>query len=127
MRRDWGHLEKWRLLDLPKGSDPWVSLPGEHFGCFLVRRAPAKADLLIVATCGDETMPWEHVSVSCKGRCPTWDEMAYVKSLFWGTDETVMQLHVPDAEHKNFHPYCLHLWRPLQAEIPRPPSIAVAA
>jgi hypothetical protein len=69
---------------------------------------------------------WEHVSVSLQTRCPTWDEMEAVKRRFWDDADTVMQLHVPPKDHRNFHPYCLHLWRPTDCEIPRPPGIFVA-
>lgn len=55
---------------------------------------------------------WDHVSVSTANRCPTWEELELVKRLFFREDETVMQLHVPPAEHVNDHPHCLHLWRP---------------
>lgn len=69
---------------------------------------------------------WEHVSVSVRDRCPTWDEMEDVKRRFWDDTDTVMQLHVPPKDHVNCHPYCLHLWRPTNCEIPRPPGIFVA-
>ena len=65
---------------------------------------------------------WDHVSVSRRNRCPNWPEMAYAKSLFFGDDETVMQLHVPSADHVSDHDYCLHLWRPQTLDIPRPPK-----
>lgn len=65
---------------------------------------------------------WDHVSVSRKDRCPTWDEMETVKRLFFTDDETAMQLHVPPSDHINVHPYCLHLWRPHGAAIPMPPQ-----
>ena len=77
---------------------------------------------------------WEHVSVSVlmdnvttegRRRCPTWDEMCWIKDLFWTPKETVVQLHVPRAEHVNNHPYVLHMWRPTRAEIPMPPSAMV--
>lgn len=68
---------------------------------------------------------WDHVSVSRRNRCPNWPEMEHVKRLFFRDDETAMQLHVPPSEHVNTHPYCLHIWRPHDAEIPKPPSIFV--
>ena len=70
---------------------------------------------------------WEHVSVttSDRGRCPTWDEMCYVKRLFWKETETVLQVHVPKDKHVNFHPTCLHLWKPVGVEIPLPPTETV--
>lgn len=64
---------------------------------------------------------WDHVSVSLGTRTPTWLELEHVKQLFFRADETVMQLHVPDSDHVNCHPFCLHLWRPQNQEIPRPP------
>lgn len=69
---------------------------------------------------------WDHVSVSLPDRCPTWEEMERVKRAFFRSDETAMQLHVPPSDHKNLHPYCLHIWRPHHADIPRPPSWMVA-
>lgn len=65
---------------------------------------------------------WDHVSVSLRDRTPTWDEMEYIKHLFFRPDETAMQLHVPGSDHVNNHPYCLHLWRPHGVAIPRPPA-----
>ena len=75
--------------------------------------------LAIIASWADG---WDHVSVSRKDRCPTWDEMETVKRLFFSDDEIAMQLHVPPSDHINVHPYCLHLWRPHSADIPMPPK-----
>lgn len=69
--------------------------------------------------------PWEHVSVSTNVRCPSWVEMCYVKSLFWGEDDVVLQFHPRKSEYVNTHPFCLHLWRPVGIEIPTPPAITV--
>jgi len=69
---------------------------------------------------------WEHVSVSTPGRPPNWDEMVFVKNLFWGPDDCVMQLHPPRGDYVDVHPNCLHLWRPNDGrEIPRPPTVCV--
>jgi hypothetical protein len=83
--------------------------------------------LLVIATQGGG---WEHASVSVFTdmtgrsirRCPTWEEMDFVKDFFWSSDETVMQLHVPHQDQVNDHPYCLHLWRPVGGAIPVPPA-----
>lgn len=95
-------------------------------GCFAV---PHRGVLLrIMASdgtdwhlCGLPSPAWEHVSVSVETRCPTWEEMDYVKRLFWRDDETVLQLHVPRDRHVNFHNYCLHLWKPIGVDVPLPP------
>lgn len=68
---------------------------------------------------------WEHVSVSLDDRCPTWEEMDWIKRIFWRDDETVLQFHVPRSDHVNYHAYCLHLWRPTQTAIPMPPKLCV--
>jgi hypothetical protein len=68
---------------------------------------------------------WDHLSVSTQSRCPTWEELEFVKRLFFKPDECAMQLHVPPRDHVNNHPYCLHIWRPIDVEIPRPPAIMV--
>lgn len=69
--------------------------------------------------------PWEHVSVSTATRCPTWEEMCFVKSIFWEPEDVVMQLHPRESEYVNCHPYCLHLWRPVGVPIPTPPFITI--
>lgn len=70
---------------------------------------------------------WDHVSVSTPTRCPTWEEMCHVKDLFFGPEECVVQYHPPRSVYRNYHPFCLHLWRP-QSEpaVPMPPALLVA-
>ena len=75
-------------------------------------------DLRVIAT---STHGWDHVSVSCKHRCPTWDEMEYVARLFFKRSEYAFQLHVPPHRHVNCHPYTLHWWRP-HKDFPVPPE-----
>lgn len=65
---------------------------------------------------------WEHASVSLATRTPTWAEMCVVKDIFWREDEATVQFHPPKAEHVNFMPFCLHIWRPLAFDIVTPPS-----
>ena len=65
---------------------------------------------------------WEHVSVSHPHKIPSWEIMVRVRHLFWSDDVTVMQLHPPLADYVDCHPYTLHLWRPEEGEIPRPPN-----
>jgi hypothetical protein len=88
---------------------------------------PRSQKLKVLAS--DGGMPgeraWEHVSVSRKDRCPTWEEMCIVKSLFWDDDDCVVQYHPPRADWISNHTYCLHMWRPVGIELPRPPSMMV--
>ena len=68
---------------------------------------------------------WEHVSVSLKDRCPTWEEMCEVKDLFFEEDETVVQFHPPKKDYVNIYPYCLHLWRYKPDDFPAPKPSSV--
>lgn len=122
--RDLRELDRYRFLPGERvimGGAP-NSYPA-NVGCFTIPRRDGSAPLRIMAS---NAIGWDHVSVSLQTRCPTWEEMERVKRLFFRDDETAMQLHVPPSEHKNCHPYCLHLWRPHEVAIPRPPSMMVA-
>lgn len=73
----------------------------------------------------DIAQGWEHVSVSTNRRPPNWQEMCWVKDLFWTDEECVVQYHPPRSVYVNDHPYCLHLWRHKSAAFPMPPTCAV--
>ena len=77
--------------------------------------------LCVIASMGGG---WDHISVSTKDRCPTWDEMEFIARLFFNPDEVAMQLHLPVADHINMHPFVLHWWRPQKKlrRIPLPPK-----
>ena len=99
-------------------------------GAFLIDRPDGV--LVVVASDGtdwsDAGMPlpaWEHVSVSLSSRCPTWEEMTFVKKIFWRPDEVVVQFHPREEQYVNLHPFCLHMWKPIGVDIPVPPTIAV--
>lgn len=95
-------------------------------GAFLLPLDGAKTGFYYFALAADGE-GWEHVSVSVIGqsRCPLWEEMCYIKSLFWDEEEAVMQLHPPRSQWVNNSPFCLHLWRPIGIQVPLPPSILV--
>lgn len=65
---------------------------------------------------------WDHVSVSCADRCPTWDEMCWFKDIFFNPEEEAMQLHPAKKNYINNHPFCLHIWKPQRQSIPLPPN-----
>lgn len=100
----------------------WGFVGDETCGMFHVPSPIDRAPIRVIASSGEG---WDHVSVSRQTRCPNWPEMEHIKRLFFKDDETAMQLHVPPSDHINYHPYCLHLWRPHGVEIPRPPAYMV--
>lgn len=79
-------------------------------------------DLFVICSDGEG---WEHVSVSLKNRCPNWEEMCFIKDLFWDENEAVIQFHPPKNKYVNNHKYCLHLWRPINEEIKIPNTYLV--
>lgn len=72
-----------------------------------------------------DQMGWEHVSVSRTDRLPLWSEMCEIKDMFWDKQDCVVQYHPPESDYINNHPNCLHMWRQVGKEFPRPPSIMV--
>lgn len=74
---------------------------------------------------------WEHVSVSVgekgkkQSRCPTWEEMCWVKNQFWDDTDCVIQFHPAKEEYVNMHPWVLHLWRPTNQAIRIPDKLMV--
>lgn len=109
-------LNKYRL----KTGD-YRSRDTDTFGAFYIPRL--SHELKILATDGEGFSPkWEHVSVSLPNRTPNWDEMCFVKDLFWGEEETVIQIHPPKSKYVNQHPNCLHLWRSPDQPIILPPK-----
>jgi hypothetical protein len=117
-------LESGRIRSGPTASDPsWGA-----YGQFFVQ-GPCGEQLCIVASGADAddvmSEGWEHVSISTRRRPPNWQEMCFVKDLFWDENECVIQFHPPRSEYVNNHPHCLHLWRPNDDHVRLPPSILV--
>lgn len=123
-------LDRWRLI-IPGRPEFYTDPSYGHNGLFSIplKGVDGKVQLIlrVMASTGDDTMPWEHVSVSCPGleRCPTWGEMCYIKDIFWDEEECVIQYHPAKSNYISQHPYCLHMWKPIGVELPKPPAIAV--
>lgn len=80
-------------------------------------------------------MGWEHVSVTLTKkisasrsipveRCCTWEEMCFMKDVFWEKQEAVMQVHPPEKDYVSNHHFCLHLWKPASG-FPLPDPVMV--
>ena len=78
-----------------------------------------------INTIASDGLEFEHVSVSVFNRCPTWQEMCFIKDLFWDPEDCCLQYHPPKSEYVNDHDFTLHIWRPIVVEIPRPHKIMV--
>ena len=108
----------------------YIAVEGDDFGLFMVPRKSKKLRCIATqgALSGDEGNEWEHVSVSIPGQgnqaLPNWNDMCTVKDLFWSLDECVVQYHPPRSTYIDSYPV-LHLWRPVNQDIPMPPIMMV--
>lgn len=112
-----------RVRSGPMSSDESYGLAG------MFKLLAPNGALLLAVSSGpanrENDTGWEHVSVSAERRTPTWEEMVWIKDLFWAKDECVVQYHPPESEYVNFHPHCLHMWKPVGMAIPMPQSLLV--
>lgn len=114
-------MERGRVLTGPYGT----TMADGCQGAFLIRLDGHPIKIMAADGKDEEAQGWEHVSVSCPNRTPTWKEMCWVKDQFWEEEEVVFQLHPRKSEYVNVHPYCLHMWRHNVVPCPAPPSIFV--
>lgn len=106
---------------------PYNTKHGDPFGLFIIPPRSAKGRALKVMAVDGEDTDWEHVSVSLMDepkKCPSWDEMCIIKSLFWEDEEWVVQFHPAKSDYVQNHVGCLHLWRPVEG-FSTPPRICV--
>lgn len=91
----------------------------ETCGKFIIPSENKRFNYLVIASIDGD---WDHVSVSLLTldgnhpleRCPRWNEMCFIKDLFFKDEEEVIQFHPKKSEYVNIHPYVLHMWRPHQ-------------
>lgn len=95
----------------------WIVSSGED-GCmgYLFLRTGKRVNFVFSFGGG-----WEHLSVSTARSCPTWEDMCAAKDLFFEKNETCVQYHPAANDYVNNHPYCLHIWRPINERLPQPP------
>lgn len=108
------HIEKYRVRTGQLASD-------ESYGCNGAFSIPhAKETLFVIIS---DEMGWDHASVSVpsSNRCPIWEEMCFIKSIFWDKEETVIQYHPEESSYVNLCSNCLHLWRKQGQKYELPP------
>ena len=114
-------MSAWPLLNRARvRTGRWASTEADGFnGMFELTLTG-----MLVRVIASDGEGWQHVSVSLLGkfRTPCWGIMCQVKELFFESEDWVCQFHPAEPEYVNVHPGCLHLWRPLEATMPHPPS-----
>jgi hypothetical protein len=107
---------------------------GNLYGIFIFLSNKTNIKCIVCdSEAGGPNEGWEHVSVSASAMVddivqpvtPTWEQMCIVKDLFWEEEECVIQYHPPRSEYVNIATNCLHLWKNVKQEVPRPPQILV--
>jgi hypothetical protein len=109
---------RWRIR-----NGQFASTDQEGFnGHFLV---PLNGELWHVII--SDEFGWKHLSVTNAQRkmMPPWEIMCRLKEAFYGDDEWCVQFHPARDAYVNDHPFCLHIWRPLEDELPKPPLVFV--
>jgi hypothetical protein len=82
---------------------------------YRVQRGQCKG-LLVLADVGikKDGKLWYHVSFSYRDRIPSYQDMAWVKKIWFGDDRWAIQVFPEKGNHVNVHPNCLHLWHCLE-------------
>ena len=105
-------MKKLKILyeELNSRNDFEITQSGFDGGMGLFKRGALKGMTVIWSYAGG----WEHVSIDGKTRMPTWDEMCYLKDMFFDDDECCVQYHPPKSEYVNNVKHCLHIWKPIE-------------
>lgn len=131
------HIECFRITN---GRDTRFNTDSSYGmnGAFQIRYAKDNAiEFFVIVSDGSgmvDNVPWEHVSARARRvngagrayeRVPSWEEMCWLKELFWRDDEVAVQYHPKKSDYVNLHPHVLHLWRFTGGDMPTPPVICV--
>lgn len=110
--------ERWRIKTGPLSSDS----PAGFNGAFLV---PLEGEMWHVII--SDGMGWRHLSATNaqKKQLPSWRVMCRLKDAFFGDDAWVAQFHPPKDQYVDDHPFCLHLWESIDAQMPTPQIVQV--
>lgn len=109
---------RWRIRDGKLGSDETAGWNG----AFMV---PLEGNIWQVII--SDGMGWRHLSItnSQRRQLPSWNIMCRIKDLFFGDEDWAVQFHPAKDDYVNVHEFVLHLWQPLNEELPKPLIVMV--
>lgn len=109
---------RWRIR---KGKFASTEVDGWN-GHFLV---PLEGELWLVII--SDGLGFKHLSVTNaqKKILPGWNILTRLKDLFYGDDEWAVVYFPAKEEYIDDHPYCHHLWCPLNDLLPKPSIVLV--
>ena len=113
MRNSFKHIDKYKIETPPNYAKLMKHKNSEFIGAYEITFENSSRQTFLVMASIDKYCEWEHVSVSVltADRTPKWNEMSYIKDLFFEEDEYVIQFHPAKKDYINFIGNCLHLWR----------------
>lgn len=103
------------------------SIENGNCGHFHIKKKPSNKTLFVISSDG---YGWDHVSVHVLTKndkiiLPTWDDMCFIKNIFFDPEETVVQFHPALSEYINVHSGVLHLWKNQKYDYDLPPRFLV--
>lgn len=102
-----------RAYEEYKGKVMWKEQLAMGIRCGYINLPSGQRASVVV---GENEEGWEHVSIKLSARrLPTWDEMCFVKDVFWDEEEEVVQIHPKRSQYVNLTE-ALHLWRPCNGD-----------
>lgn len=107
------------LIELHKIKALTINMEGLDGGCGVIRHGKLTGSVIWSFGGG-----WEHVSIAPFNRkyTPSWDDMCYIKDMFFKPEEWAVQYHPAKSEYVNIVENRLHLWRPINEQLPTPPQ-----
>lgn len=119
---------EYRIKEGPMGSDDHIG----NCGAFEIKWPDTDYHCILYVIASDGAgigQGWEHVSVHGHGGrgnfTPSWNQMCFIKDLFWDAEDTVIQYHPPKSQYVNVHKNTLHLWRNPKVAIVTPPKMLI--
>lgn len=100
----------------PQPGGIWSTEQFDKFGRKYVHNLTFQTVIVSVSEEADGQI-WAHLSTSFPSRLPTWGDLRKAKDMFLGEDKRAIQVFVPTSEWVNIHPYCLHLFACLSADV----------
>jgi hypothetical protein len=82
-------------------------LPVTHLGAIAL--AGTHGDVYRVGDCKVIQTDRTHLSISCEGRDPTWEEIASARYVLLPRLRDCVMLLPPDDEYVNAHEHCFHV------------------
>ena len=96
----------------------------DHSGAFKVYVGGRSFCVLASVDDIGEEGKWEHISVTPgnlrRQTCPTWEEMAAIKDMFFFPEEECIEYHPKRSRYVNMQSFCLHIWRPADGNLRYP-------